>query len=156
MNASDAEALAEVLVEWSGRQPSCRGLAVVGSWARGEGRYGSDLDVLCIVDDVEGWTRDPGWLRLLLSSRGYDATPPEVERHGRATSLRTRPSYRSELELTFAPPGWAATDPCDPGTLGILRGGVRVLLDPDGLLARLIAVAGATRPAGVDGGLDGT
>ena len=41
------------------------------------------------------------------------------------------------MELGVAAPGWAATDPVDPGTARVVVDGMRILHDSDELLARL-------------------
>jgi hypothetical protein len=44
-----------------------------------------------------------------------------------------------ELDVGIGRPAWARTDPPDPGTLSVVRDGITVLHDPDGLLAELTA-----------------
>jgi hypothetical protein len=46
-----------------------------------------------------------------------------------------------EVEVGIAAPSWAAVDPVDAGTQQVVTDGVRVLYDPAGLLATLLATA---------------
>ncbi len=48
--------------------------------------------------------------------------------------------------MGVAEPTWAATDPVDPGTHGVVREGLRILHDPDGRLAALAVAASDDRP----------
>ena len=44
-----------------------------------------------------------------------------------------------EVEFGIGLPAWAAIDPVDPGTQRVVIEGMRILHDPDGLLAALAA-----------------
>lgn len=46
--------------------------------------------------------------------------------------------YGTEIELSFGPPEWAALDPIDESTQQIVQNGFWILLDPTGLLNRLL------------------
>lgn len=54
------------------------------------------------------------------------------------TERRLRLGSGFEVEFGFAPIAWASTDPVDPGTAGVVRGGLRALHDPDEVLAELL------------------
>jgi len=53
-----------------------------------------------------------------------------------------------EVEFGFAPPSWAAADPLDPGTAGVVRNGCQPLVDRKGLLDRLITAVGESSSGG--------
>ncbi len=49
-----------------------------------------------------------------------------------------------EIEFGIGSPTWAATDPLDPGTKRVIRDGLHILYDPDGLLTAVQAAVRAT------------
>lgn len=59
---------------------------------------------------------------------------------GVITERRFAMSSGLEVDLAVGPLGWASVQPLDPGTRRVVRDGMRVLYDPDGLLAALAAV----------------
>ncbi len=153
MQVSDAEGFVGTFADWFDRQPSCLAMAVVGSWARETTRQARRLDLLVLTDDLGGWAADPGWLSIVLRTAGHAPTPPVPEAHGAARSWRTRPNYRSEVDVTFADASWARVDPVDPGTLSAVLRDLRVVRDPHGILARLLAAVARDAPQGpVDSG----
>lgn len=112
-------------------------VALVGSWARGNPTAGSDVDVVIL-------TREPA---LYLNEDGW-ASPLGVERFvreqswGALTERRALTSSGLEVEFGITTPAWADVEPVDAGTQQVVRSGLRVLYDPDGLLARLVRAAG--------------
>jgi hypothetical protein len=46
----------------------------------------------------------------------------------------------SEVELTFAKCSWARTVVIDPGTRRMVKDAFQIILDKDGMLARLVGV----------------
>lgn len=59
------------------------------------------------------------------------------------TERRARPRSGFEVELGLTTPAWASTTPVDPGTAGVVIGGCVPIVDPDGLLERLVATVQA-------------
>ena len=119
----------EVVVSWARAQPDVRGVALVGSYASGRPRLGSDVDLVVLTDDPEARAADTAWFtgrtprsRLIRSQ----AWGPLLERRFRLTS-------GLHVEVGLVAPSWAAV-PLDDGTRRVLAGGCRVLEDPHGLL----------------------
>jgi len=116
---------------WCGRVPSIRGLALVGSRARGRargfgcgycpagGRSGGIPRRLL----VEGYRVGPG--RRNLPSGG---AMRNTARSGRGTSNSMTAPRSSSGSLS-----WANPRPIDPGTARVVSDGCRILRDPDGL-----------------------
>jgi uncharacterized protein len=96
--------------------------------------------VILTVDEDRYLTRDD-WVEESV------AQPAEVVRTqewGPLTERRVLLPSGLEVEFGFVAPDWAATDPVDPGTAGVVLDGCVPLLDPRGLLRGLIgAVRGA-------------
>jgi predicted nucleotidyltransferase len=120
---------------WAARRLDVVAVALVGSWARGIPRMGSDVDLVALTTDKptylgeESWVAELGGTRII---RTREWGPLYTER-------RFVLSSGLEVEFGVAPPAWAATDPPDPSISNdIADGGLRALYDPAGILARLI------------------
>ena len=118
--------------EWAVTRPDVVALVLAGSFAHGEARMNSDVDILVLTNDkqpyVEGeeWISELGGLRLT-----------KTDQWGPMTERRFVLPSGLEVEMGFAPPSWAATDPVDWGTRRVVEDGISVLHDPQGLLTRL-------------------
>jgi hypothetical protein len=134
MTPDQADRLQKGLAGWAGHERSWRGLAVVGSWARGAARDDSDLDLMALVDDLGRWTADDGWLRDLLGRIGFTVAASGLEVYGVARSWRVWLGPGVELELGLADTSWACAQPLDPGTRRVVGQGMRPLVDKDRLL----------------------
>ena len=120
---------------WAARRPDVVAVALVGSWARGRPRMGSDVDLVVLTTDKRTYLGEEIWMAELGGTR--------IIRTRDWGSLYTERRFvlPSGLEVEFgvAPPSWAATDPPDSSIrTEIADGGLRALYDPEGLLARLI------------------
>lgn len=126
------------VARWARSQPDVRAAAVVGSWARGTARRGSDIDFMFLSTRPKARRTSAQWAAS-LSSRAFGSTLRHrtVRRYGVAWSLHARLSAGRELEFTFAPRSWAALHPVDPGTERVVSGGMLVLHDPAFALSRL-------------------
>ena len=122
-----------------------RALALCGSWARGDARPDSDIDLLALARDPAPWRNDTSWViglpyaRARLAYRGH-----WIASYGIAWSAHVDLGPGVELELTFAPPSWADIDPIDPGTRAVVSGGFEIEVDKDDRLARLAEACGKT------------
>lgn len=129
-------ALLDKVNDWAVGRADIRGVALVGSHARGAGRPDSDVDLvlLCVDPDL---LVGGNWVSRFGEVRSVD-----LEDFGALQSLRV--VYRDGLEVEFgiADPTWARV-PLDPGTKSVLVDGVRILYDPENLflVAKDAAVA---------------
>ena len=121
---------------WARTQPDVRGVALVGSRARGRARLGSDVDLVVVTEDPAARAADTAWFTdraprsRLIRSRAWG---PLLERRFRLAS-------GLHVEVGLVAPAWAAV-PLDDGTRRVLTGGCRVLDDPQGLLAAAVQAA---------------
>jgi uncharacterized protein len=122
----------EAVTAWAKLRSDIRGVALVGSHARGQPRADSDVDLLLLAENPSRF-RDPAWLADL------DLPPARWrdEEYGPVWSRRVWLASGDEIELSFAPLSWADVSPIDPGTRKVVSDGCRILYDPDGLLQRL-------------------
>jgi hypothetical protein len=133
-----------IILAWATAQPKIRAVALVGSHARGAARQDSDIDLVLLVVDPQGFRTDTTWIEQ-IEWQALDSHPQkwQDEDYGAAWSRRIWPAADSrQVELTFAPLSWANVDSPDAGTRRVISGGCQILYDPDGLLVRLCEAIG--------------
>ena len=127
--------LLERVAAWAARRPDAVAVALVGSWACGPPRMGSDVDLVVLTTDKSAYLHDESWVAELGGTRiirTQDWGPLYTERRFVLPS-------GLEVEFGVAPPAWASTDPPDPNiSEDIGNGGLRALYDPEGILSRFI------------------
>jgi hypothetical protein len=135
-----AEVLRRVLA-WAKARADVAGVLLVGSWARGAPRLGSDVDLVILVDEPDTLLVETSWVGAFGAERSRHR-----EDWGAVQSLRVVygdaddvSAGTVELELGIAAPSWAALDPVDPGTARVVADGWRIVHDPRGLLTALVA-----------------
>jgi predicted nucleotidyltransferase len=124
------------VVRWARQRADIVGVALVGSWARSQARMHSDIDFVLLTPSKDRYVVEDEWAAEAVSQSADIIT---TEEWGPLTERRVRLPSGLEIEFGFAPPSWAATAPVDPGTARVVRQGCLPLLDPVGLLARLMA-----------------
>jgi uncharacterized protein len=134
------ERLLDQSVAWAKRRPDVRGVALVGSWARGAARPDSDVDLVVLTDDPQRYLEREDWAAELGGTRIV-----RTQAWGPLTERRLLLDDGLELEVGVVSPTWAATDPLDLGTGKVVSDGMRILHDPEG---RFAALAMACRTPG--------
>jgi predicted nucleotidyltransferase len=119
---------------WATGRADIVGLLLVGSCARNAVRPDSDIDVVLLTTDEPRYLLEDAWavelgLGELIRTRPWG--PITERRYSTASGL--------EVEMNIGSPTWAKTDPVDPGTHRVVTDGARVLHDPAGVLADLLA-----------------
>lgn len=131
-----AAGVADAVADWAINQTTIRGLALIGSHARGEARPDSDIDLAALAIDPGAFEADSTWPGS-IAWPGMRLVSWQDERYGIVWSRRLQLDPSCEVELSFGPLSWAALNPVDPGTRRVVSDGFRVLYDPDGLMMRL-------------------
>jgi hypothetical protein len=140
--AAEVREIIERVTRWAARRPDVVGLLLVGSYARHAARPDSDVDLVLLTTDVARYAGN-GWTRELDLG-----DPVRVRSWGPVTERRFGTASGLEVEICIGEPGWAGTDPVDPGTRRVVTDGARVLHDPTGALAALLAACAADRAPG--------
>ena len=122
------------VASWARQQREIVGVAVVGSWARGQARMDSDVDLVVLTDDEERYIADDRWVPDAV---GEAAQLVRAEDWGPLTERRDVLRSGLEVEFGFVSPSWASVDPVDPGTARVVGDGWSPLVDPEGALVRL-------------------
>lgn len=137
--SSEVRSLLSRVRGWAIDRPDVVAVALAGSWARGEARMDSDVDLVVLTTAKDDYLRDESWIEefcglRILRTQNWGSLYTE-RRFALASGL--------EVEFGVALPAWAATDPPDPGTCEVVRDGkLRAVYDPEGLLERFIRVCG--------------
>lgn len=126
---------------WARARADIRALALVGSRARNAAGPDSDVDLILLTDAPETFTADDGWLAAFPGAQLV-----KTEAWGAVTERRVRLVSGLNIDFGVGRTSWAATDPVDAGTHRVVTDGMRILHDPDGLLARLAAACRSDAP----------
>ena len=127
----DVKAFLDKFSGWASLRPDIEGVALVGSYAGDVPNEQSDVDLIILTKQSEGYLNDPSW-----ASAFGEVGERKVEDWGRVKSLRVFYNDSLEVEYSFALPDWADI-PVDPGTHRVVSDGMKILFDPRGLLIRL-------------------
>jgi hypothetical protein len=97
---------------WAQGRPDVVAVGLAGSWARGDARMDSDVNVVLLTEEDrapyledDAWAYEMGGVGLVWTRRW-----------GTATERSVALPAGLEVELVVAHPSWAATDPVDEGT----------------------------------------
>lgn len=139
MDVEQVRLLLDVIRPWAFPQPDIRGLALIGSWARGEARPDSDLDLMLLVLSPERYRKTSAWLpEIAWQSARFSLSGFRDAEYGRVWSRHVELTPFAEIELCFASCDWAGGNPLDPGTASVVRNGCRVLFDKDDLFRKAL------------------
>lgn len=139
-DASEVDNILAPIAAWARSRADILGLAVVGSQARGTARPDSDIDVVVLTPEPERFRSDALWLAE-IDWRDQAITDSYDAQYGSAWSRHVQLQSSSQIEFTFCTPSWTATNPIDPGTLTVVSGGCRVLVDKARLFGDLLTAA---------------
>ncbi|MGH7093607.1 MAG: nucleotidyltransferase domain-containing protein [Stellaceae bacterium] len=133
-----AARILKAVLGWAKARQDVRGVALVGSHARGTTQSDSDIDVVVLVTAPAVFRGDSSWVDTIeWSLAGGRVATWSDEDYGVVWSRRVRLASGPEVEISFAPLSWADITPVDIGTRRVVSDGCRVLYDPDGSLDRL-------------------
>ena len=124
------EQLMMKVTEWGTKIPGLLGIVLVGSYARGDARSDSDIDLVVILEDTSTLMVDVGW-----AGHFGPVVAQSWENWGKVQSLRVH--YNTGMEVEFGVTGrhWLA-NPIDEGTRDVLLQGVMIIYDPHQFISR--------------------
>ena len=138
MKAKEAQSLINFVSEIVTEREDFRAAALCGSWARGNARDLSDLDIVIIAREPNQLRCKPSWIvELPFGRAGFRYVKHRTATYGAVWSAHVELEPRAELELSIAGKTWAALDPIDPGTRYVITDAFKILVDKDGSLGRL-------------------
>lgn len=131
--STEVRELLALAVGWAYRRPDVVALGLAGSWASGDARMDSDVDLVILTREPRLYLEEDGWIHALGGLRIL-----RTQSWGPLTERRFVLPSGLEVEAGIAPPSWASTDPVDPNLRPIVQQGFDVLYDPKGLLVSLV------------------
>src|SRR5262249_48883396 len=143
------------VADWVNARNDLCGLAVCGSWARGNPRPDSDLDLIVLAREPSALATAAPLAAIDFAAAGFQVSSIQQETYGAVCSWHLHLFPAADLELTIAGPAWAAIAPVDDGTRAVLRDAFRVVVDKARLLQDLIAAV-RDRPLPMSGDKDAT
>ncbi len=123
MKEEQVKAFLSQFAEWAGGQPDILALALVGSYARGDAREDSDVDLVIISSHPGMYLTDLSWTAAFGKVQGN-----QIEDYGRLTSVRVWYAGGLEVEYGITDEKWAA-EPLDQGTREVISAGMQVLFE---------------------------
>jgi predicted nucleotidyltransferase len=123
----------EQVVKWASTTPGIRAAALVGSHARYSARPDSDVDLVLIVDNPQGFTHNRDWINQF----GKHVKSQE-EDYGLVTSFRIWYQDGLEVEIGFTDQRWVSK-PLDEGTRRVMTDGIRVLFEENELISQFLS-----------------
>ncbi len=127
-------------IAWAEEAPTVRSAMILGSRARSDhpADEWSDLDVLVFAAEPDSLIRESTWATRLAPH-----WLTFVERTGDGSAWERRTLYEGGLDVdvaVFPAAGLAALDAeLPPALIDVIRRGVRILVDKDGVLSRVVA-----------------
>ena len=112
-----------------------KSIILVGSYARGQARADSDIDLVIITTEPDSYINDTAFIK----SFGR-VLKQEKEYWGRVTSIRAWYDNGLEVEFGVTTPIWCSK-PLDAGTLRTLTDGYKVIFDRAGYFSENLIFA---------------
>lgn len=126
--------------QWANDQPDVAAILVVGSYAYGRPRMGSDVDLIILSGRVEAHLADLAFAHRVAPGGRVIRREQWGPIHERRVRLRSG----LLVEFGLATPDWAGV-PLDAGTSRVLSDGCQVVVDPEGIVTA--ALESIDRPA---------
>ncbi len=142
MKAEQVDDFLQRFTRWASSEAGILAAALVGSYARGQGRPDSDVDLVLICASPQYYLASPRWVLEF-----GDVAGRRFEDYGKLTSLRVWYGNGLEVEYGIAGKDWAAL-PLDEGTRQVIADGMVILYERDGLLSRHLPAAQVSRQVG--------
>ena len=108
-------------------------VGLAGSWARGDARMDSDVDLVILTREPRRYIEGETWIQAFSGLRVV-----RTQAWGPMTERRFVLPSGLEVEAGIVSSSWAATNPVDPELPPIIRDSFRILYDPEQRLARLL------------------
>lgn len=135
-----AELLLKHFKEWSEQQEYIKGVAVVGSFARGDFHSNSDVD-LTIISTNKDLT-----LERIKKDFNFDTVESsKVEVWGILTSLRNFYSNGFEVEYGVVSDQWVK-EPLDAGTKNVVKNGFMVVVEKEAIFSSIRMFLNSMKP----------
>ncbi len=116
-------------LRWAQVQADIQAVALVGSFARGQARPDSDIDLVILTDRPRKYLQNPGWTWLFGPVERH-----QIEDYGKVTSLRVWYVSGPEVEYGITSRRWLDL-PLDAGTRQVIEAGLLILFEREKLVS---------------------
>jgi hypothetical protein len=110
---------------WGSKADDISAVILVGSYARGEARLDSDIDLVIIAESPERYLLEQSWLENF-----GQPLKTQHEDWGLVQSLRVWYGSGLEIEFSFTSNAWIA-EPLDGGTRKVLEDGFHFIINKE-------------------------
>jgi predicted nucleotidyltransferase len=126
-----ANTLIKNFSDWAEAQDNILAVGLVGSYARGDEKEDSDIDLMIIIKDQDLYINDDTWI-----NKFGEVDKIIDEEWGQLKTKRVFYKDGLEVEFNFDKKSWV--NPKDSGTKRVVTDGMKILVDKDDLLEKLI------------------
>lgn len=139
MKYSQIEQILTQITQWSSENLNIIGLALVGSYARGNARSDSDIDLMLITPNPwlfrqnMKWIYEIDWKHINLNIKDWKDSD-----YGVVWSRHIYFVEQTKIEFSFGLPTWTSINPVDRGTLNVVKNGIKILYDPQKVFHNLL------------------
>ncbi len=116
-------------LRWAQVQADIQAVTIVGSFARGQARPDSDIDLVILTDRPRKYLQNPGWAWLFGPVERH-----QIEDYGKLTSLRVWYVGGPEVEYGITSRRWLDL-PLDTGTRQVIEDGLLILFEREKLVS---------------------
>ncbi len=127
----DIQNILTQVVHWAKNQEDIKGIALIGSYARGTANKDSDIDLVILAKNHKNYLSDLTWLNQFGNNNLI-----KKERYGKVTSLHVQYLNSHEIEFAITTSAWTKIPP-DRGTAKVIQDGIQILYDPYHLLKKI-------------------
>ena len=128
----------KLIVEFAESNDMVLAAGLCGSWAKGDARADSDIDLIIIVENKLRFKRKDWIEKLDFGKINEKVESFGDEVYGQVWSRRVSLIGKIEIEFSFAEKTWADTKNLDEGTYKVVSEGFNIIFDPQLILKRLV------------------
>ena len=113
-------------------------VGLCGSWARGNAKSDSDIDLLILVRNKSKFKKT-NWIKDLAFEKINEKVEHFKDKiYGLVWSRHIFLNSKAQIEFSFAESSWANTENLDKGTHKVVSDGFKIIYDPELILNKLV------------------
>ncbi len=138
MEPIEIKNILSLIVRFAESNDNILALGLCGSWANGSAGPDSDIDLILVVRDQDGF-RSKDWIDTIEFKEVDDELDHFMDKtYGNVWSRHVILKSGLEIEFSMAKESWANHENQDEGTVRVVKDGFRILYDPYLILGRLV------------------
>lgn len=138
MNPNKLDKLLDLIKVFAESNERIIAVGLCGSYARGNARADSDIDLSILVNDKLKF-KSSTWIETFDFDKINERLDFfEDKEYGRVWSRHVFLKSKVEIEFSFANISWADTENLDEGTRKVVSDGFKIIYDPQLILTKLV------------------